>query len=108
MTTRIIPRKARWGLLAYRQPDGNIFTNEDGDPLTVSVHLDRKLDTKQRTERLIQAALYYGAPEHGDVVFLPGLKKVTPTQHDDQMEAFVDGKPVPDDWHDDTFEDDNG
>ena len=102
---QVIPRKSRWGLLAYRLPNGLLFADEDGNPLVVSVHLDREHDTQVRAQRLIDAASYYGAESGGDLVFLPGVRKVSEYEHDDQMEALIDEKAIPGDWHDDDMPD---
>jgi hypothetical protein len=47
-------------------------------------------------EKMRQAAEYYGIFD-GRAAFLPGRRKISQSEYEDQMEAYLDGREIPGD-----------
>lgn len=90
--TKVIPKRADWGLYVYVNADGTALS--DGDGRILSMNGER--DDQGAIEQMKVAGAYYGSLG-GKVAFIPGSRQVTDTERDDQMEAFLDGKDVPGD-----------
>lgn len=81
-----IPKGYDWGLYFWKLPDGHLFKNEDGDPLSIFAY---KGDLSKMAE-LMKAAAHYGQPE-GTPWFYPGIKKVSDETYSEQKDRMMQG-----------------
>jgi hypothetical protein len=90
--TTVIPKNLPWGVLVWQDSEGRIVANREGDVLSVECF---KGDLKA-LERMRQAAEYYGI-FGGRAAFLPGRRKISQSEYEDQMAEYLDGNPIPGD-----------
>ena len=90
--SRIIPKNLPWGVLVWQTKSGHVLSNSNGDVLSVECFKgDLNALTKMR-----EAASYYG---HGDgrPAFLPGRRKISQSEYEDQMAEYLAGNEIPGD-----------
>jgi hypothetical protein len=92
MKTTVIPKNLPWGVLVWQDHEGRIVANKEGDVLSVECF---KGDL-HALEKMRQAAEYYGI-FNGRAAFLPGRRKISQSEYEDQMEAYLDGREIPGD-----------
>jgi hypothetical protein len=79
-----------YGVCLWRKPDGSYIANDDGDYLSIQGRVgDVRLE-----EKLRKAAAECGVYE-GEPVWLPGFRKITDGEWEDQMDRLLSGK-IPD------------
>jgi hypothetical protein len=80
-----------WGLCLWRLPDGTYIQNDDGDYLSAGPCL---IGNKKAEKNMRLAAKQMGVT-NGGPFWLPGFRKISNSEHDDQMERLLEGK-IPD------------
>lgn len=90
--TRIIPKNAEWGVYVYVNADGSALSDSEGRVLSMNGY---QYDP-EAIKKMKAAGAHYGSLG-GKVAFIPGSRQVSDNEHDDQMEAFIDGREVPGD-----------
>lgn len=90
--TTIIPKNADWGVYVYVNADGSALSDSEGRVLSMNGY---QYDPES-IKKMKVAGAHHGSLG-GKVAFIPGSRQVTDSQHDDQFEAFLDGKEVPGD-----------
>lgn len=90
--TTVIPKNLPWGVLVWQDAEGRIVANREGDVLSMQCF---KGDLKA-LEVMREAAEYYGI-FGGRAAFLPGRRKISQSEYEDQMAAYLDGQPIPGD-----------
>lgn len=92
MAVTVEHKNLPWGVYVWRNADGSTLSNSDGEVLSLEGF---KGDlAKMRSMR--KAAEYYGSAD-GSLAFIPGSRKISRSEWEDQMEAFIDGEPIPGD-----------
>lgn len=92
MGVTVEPKNLSWGVYVWRNADGTTLSDSDGNVLSLP---GMKGDlAAMRSMR--EAATYYGSGD-GNIAFIPGGRQVTQSEWEDQMEAFIDGDPIPGD-----------
>lgn len=90
--TQVVPKNLPWGTYVWRCADGAPLSDDDGNVLSMDGF---KGDLEaMRKMRDAATALGYG---DGKVAFLPGSRKISHSEWEDQMEAFIEGRPIPGD-----------
>ena len=97
--TSIVHPNLPYGVLVWMLPDGKFLKNANGEYLSLNAHKGDLMAVKKMRD----AAAYYGYPE-GQTIFFPGRSQATQSEWEDQMEAMIDGKPIPFDIPDEAFE----
>jgi phage portal protein BeeE len=89
---RVIPKNLPWGVLVWQTKSGHVLSNSNGDVLSVECF---KGDL-EALRKMREAAAHYG---HGDgrAAFLPGRRKISQSEYEDQMADYLDGKEIPGD-----------
>lgn len=93
--TTLIPNQSKWGVYLWELPDGTFLGDSDGNYLSI----DAWIGDLTAIKKMRQAAAGYGFPE-GNVKFAPGRQRITQSEYEDQMEAFIEGDPIPGDTDD--------
>ena len=91
--TRVEPKRADWGVYVAMNPDGTALSDSEGRVLS----LNGLKNDRDAIRKMKAAAAGYGGLGC-KIAFIPGSKQVTDNQHNDQMEAFVEGDEIPDDF----------
>lgn len=78
--------ESSFGMYVWKLPSGEILGNTDGDVLNV---MSEKYDLG-KMKILRDAATYYGFPE-GEAVFLPGRRRVTEDELEEQKDRLKQG-----------------
>jgi hypothetical protein len=84
---QVIEKKYNWGLYVYKKSDGKWFTDGEGNVLNIE---STRGDIAQIT-KLKNAAKYYGDEGDGEVVFVPGLTRISEEEHSEQMDRMKQG-----------------
>jgi len=92
---KVIPKNVQWGVYVWRNADGSALSDSEGRLLS----LEGFKGDLAAMKKMRDAAAYYGSAD-GSLAFMPGHAQVTDSEHDDQMEAFIDGKHIPGDIDD--------
>jgi hypothetical protein len=79
-----------WGLCLWQLPDGT-YVMEDGEYLCAG---PAKIGNPKAEYNMTRAARSLGVKE-GKPFWLPGFRKISAAEHDDQMERLLEGK-IPD------------
>lgn len=87
-----IPKNVVWGVYVWRNADGTALSNSNGEVLS----LDGFRGDLAAMNAMREAAAYYGSAD-GQPAFIPGSGQVSQSEWEDQMEAFIDGRPIPGD-----------
>lgn len=89
-TMEVDPDQLAFGVCVWQFPDGSIFRNEYGEEFCAQGRpYDPVMEKKMR-----DAVKDFGITE-GKPFWLPGLRKITNSEWEDQMERLQDGK-IPD------------
>lgn len=80
-----------WGICVWQLPHGGYVQDDEGNYLSAG---PAKLYDKKVMENMVRAARSLGLKE-GKPFWLPGFRKITTSEWEDQMERLMDGK-VPD------------
>lgn len=96
--TKILLNKLPYGVYAWKTPEG-ILSDEDGNILS----MEGMKGDLNAIKKMREAAAYYGYPE-GEVIFLPGRRKITQSMHEDQWAAYLAGEELPFDVPDEVFD----
>lgn len=91
--TTLIPNPSKRGVYLWELPDGTLLADGDGNYLSI----DAIIGDIQAMSKMRSAAAYYGYPE-GKPKFWPGRSKVTQSEYEDQMAAFIEGEEIPGDY----------
>jgi hypothetical protein len=95
MTTnkaKVLPKQADWGVYVYMNADGSALSDSEGRVLSMNgVKGDREAIKQMKVAGASLGSL------GGKVAFIPGSRQVSDYEHDDQMEAFIEGDDVPGD-----------
>lgn len=83
--------KEDWGICLWKLPDGSYIMDNQGNYLVAG---PTKMYTASIEHKMISAARSLGITE-GQPFWLPGFRKITDSEWEDQMERLLDGK-VPD------------
>lgn len=81
-----VESKAEYGIYVWILPNGEPFTDGDGNTLNVP---STKYDIK-RMKQLSDAASHYGQPE-GEAKFMPGVGRVTDSEAKEDIERMAEG-----------------
>ena len=84
---QVIEKKYNWGLYVYKKSDGKWFTDGEGNVLNIE---STRGDIAQIT-KLKNAAKYYGDEGDGEVVFVPGLTRISDEEHSEQIDRMKQG-----------------
>ena len=84
---QVIDKHYDWGLYVYKKSNGKWFTDGNGNVLNIP---SMKNDLGQIT-KLKNAAKYYGDEGDGEVVFVPGLTRISEDEHSEQMDRLKEG-----------------
>lgn len=84
---QVIEKKYNWGLYVYKKSDGKWFTDGNGSVLNIPAV---RGDISKISE-LKNAAKYYGDDGEGEAVFVPGLTRVSDSEHTEQIDRFKNG-----------------
>jgi hypothetical protein len=84
---QVIEKKYNWGLYVYKKSDGRWFTDGEGNVLNIE---STRGDIGQIT-KLKNAAKYYGDEGDGEVVFVPGLTRISEEEHSEQIDRMKQG-----------------
>jgi hypothetical protein len=84
---QVIEKKYNWGLYVYKKSDGKWFTDGEGNVLNIE---STRGDIAQIT-KLKNAAKYYGDDGDGEVVFVPGLTRISEEEHSEQIDRMKQG-----------------
>lgn len=77
-----------WGLLVWKLPDGTYIMNGDQEYLSVG---PCKIGNPVAVSNMKAAVASMGITV-GEPFWLPGFRKVTQSEWEDQMERLIDGK----------------
>jgi len=77
-----------WGICLWKLPDGSYIQNNDGDYLSAGPCKVGNL----KVEQSMRAAARSCGFEVGKAFWLPGFRKITNSEFEDQMERLMDGK----------------
>lgn len=91
--TTLIPNPSKRGVYLWELPDGTFLGDDEGNYLSI----DAWVGDLDAIAKLRAAANYWGFP-HGKPKFWPGRSKVTQSEYEDQMAAFVEGEEIPGDY----------
>lgn len=80
-----------WGVYLWQLPDKSFVQNSDGDKLVAGPCKENNLSI---IGKMHAAARSLGITE-GKPFFMPGFRKISQSEWEDQMERLIDGK-VPD------------
>lgn len=83
--------ETKWGLCLWRLPNGRYIEDGEGRYLTAG---PCEIGNPITEHNMTRAAISLGVTE-GSPFWLPGFRKISDNEHDDQMERLLDGK-VPD------------
>jgi len=92
MAVTVEHKNLDWGVYVWRNADGTTLSNSDNEVLSLAGF---KGDL-EKMRLMREAAAYYGSPD-GSLAFIPGGRKISQSEWEDQMEAFIDGEPIPGD-----------
>lgn len=92
MGATVEPKQLKWGVYVWRNADGSTLSDSEGNVLSMN---GWKGDLAAM-RKMRDAATYYGSGD-GTIAFIPGGRKVSKSEWEDQMEAFIDGEPIPGD-----------
>lgn len=81
----------KWGLVMWQLPNGKYIENANGEYLSAGPCL---LGNRQAEINITKAARSLGVKE-GQPFWLPGFRKITQGEWEDQMQRLLDGK-IPD------------
>ncbi len=81
----------KWGICLWQLPNGKYIENSDGEYLSVGPCL---IGNHTAERNVTKAARSIGVKE-GKPFWLPGFRKITRDEWEDQMERLLDGK-IPD------------
>jgi hypothetical protein len=84
---QVIEKKYNWGLYVYKKADGRWFTDGEGNVLNIE---STRGDISQIT-KLKNAAKYYGDEGDGEVIFVPGLTRISEEEHSEQLDRMKQG-----------------
>jgi len=84
---QVIEKKYNWGLYVYKKADGSWFTDGEGSVLNIE---STRGDIAQIT-KLKNAAKYYGDEGDGEVIFVPGLTRISEEEHSEQLDRMKQG-----------------
>jgi hypothetical protein len=92
MQTQIVHSTLPWGVYVWQCADGRVLANNNGDVLSMNGF---KGDL-EAVRKMRDAATALG---HGDgkAAFLPGSRKISQSEYEDQMAAYLDGDDIPGD-----------
>lgn len=93
--TTLIPNSSPRGVYLWELPDGTLLHDGDSNYLSIDAWIGDLVAIK----KIREAATAYGYPD-GKPKFWPGRSKVTQSEYEDQMEAFIAGDPIPGDIDD--------
>ena len=77
---------AEYGLYVWRLPNGEFFSDDDGNVLNVP---SMKFDLG-KMKALADAARYWGKPD-GEAIFMPGVGRATETQKQEDIQRMAEG-----------------
>jgi len=77
----------RYGVYVWQLEDGKIVADEDGNYLSIQ----SDYGNPKRIRELEAAARHYGVPDGGHPLFLPGHRKVTDVEYEQQKERMNSG-----------------
>jgi hypothetical protein len=80
-----------WGLCLWQLPDGTYVQDDDGNYLSCG---PCKIGNKKAMKNMIAAIRSLGVTT-GKPFWLPGFRKISDSEHDDQMERLLEGR-IPD------------
>lgn len=83
---KAVESTAEYGLYVWKLPNGEYFTDGDGNTLNVP---SMKFDI-QKMNRLAEAAAYYGAPD-GQAFFMAGVGRATDSMLAEDTERMASG-----------------
>lgn len=90
--TKVVHKNLPWGVYVWRCASGRVLSDEDGNVLNMpGFKGDLNAIKQMRT-----AATYYGEGD-GKPAFLPGSRRVSDSEYEDQMEALIEGNDIPGD-----------
>lgn len=84
---QVIEKQYDWGLYVYKKASGRWFTDGNGNVLNIPA---MKGDLSKINE-LKNAAKYYGDPGDGECIFVPGLTRISDSEHSEQVDRMVNG-----------------
>lgn len=87
----LVDEGIEWGIVLWQLPDGTYIEDDDGNYLCAG---PCALNNPDAEKNMFRAAANMGVSE-GKPFWLPGFRKVTDSEWEDQMERLMDGK-VPD------------
>lgn len=90
--TQVIPKNLPWGVLVWQTESGHILSNSNGDVLSMECF---KGDL-QAIQKMRDAATHYGHG-NGRPAFLPGRRKISQSEYEDQMAEYLAGNEIPGD-----------
>lgn len=90
--TTVEKPNVEWGVFVWQNADGTALSDGEGRVLSMNGYKG-DLDA---VRQMRDAATALGSGD-GNLAFIPGSKKVSDAEHDDQMEAFIEGRPIPGD-----------
>lgn len=77
-----------WGICMWRLPDGTYIQNDDGEYLCAG---PTTVGNTKAERNMISAAKSMGVTS-GNIFWLPGFRKISQSEWDDQMERLMEGK----------------
>jgi hypothetical protein len=84
---QVIEKKYNWGLYVYKKSNGKWFTDGEGNVLNIP---SSRGDITKIAE-LKQAAKHYGDDGNGEVVFVPGLTRISDEEYTEQLDRMKQG-----------------
>lgn len=100
MSHDIVKNKKLWvpprtyGVCIWVMPDGSPLSDGDGILSAEGFVGDKNIE-----RRVAEAAKYWTGSDEGEVAWVHGARKVTPSERDDQVERLQDGL-IPDPFED--------
>lgn len=91
--TTLIANPSKRGVYLWELPNGTFLGDREGNYLSI----DAWIGDLEAISKLRSAAAYWGHPE-GKPKFWPGRKKVSQSEYEDQMAAFIEGDEIPGDY----------
>lgn len=87
----LVDEGIEWGIVLWQLPDGTYVEDSDGNYLVAG---PAKIGNQVAELNMAKAAMSMGIAE-GKPFWLPGFRKITNSEWEDQMERLIDGR-IPD------------
>ena len=84
---KVIEKDYNWGLYVYKKSNGGWFTDGTGSILNIP---SNRGDISKMAE-LKKIAIHYGDDGEGSAVFVPGLTRISETEHSEQLDRMKSG-----------------